>query len=246
RWALAASLITALLVPLVLGKWSFMTSLGLFMAAWIVTTAAENLWSKVMRNGLAGAKAALLGLPRGFYGMLFAHLGVAVFAIGVTVSGGFSSEKELRMDPGDTVEVGGYNFRFDGVTEVAGPNYQAVEGRVRVSRNGEDVTVLRPQKRVYTVQRNPMTEAGIDAGLFRHLYVALGQPVSGAAWSLRIYYKPFVQWIWMGPLCMVLGGILAASDRRYRLAARRQVHAQPAGLAPGAVAHGLASNTAHR
>ncbi len=239
RWAFVASVIIALLVPLVLGKWSFMTSVGLFMAAWIIATSFENLRSKVMRNGLAGAKAALLSLPRGFYGMVFAHLGVAVFAIGVTISGGFSSEKELRMDPGDSVELSGYDFRFDGATEVVGPNYQAVEGVVQVSKNGKVITVLRPQKRVYTVQRNPMTEAAIDAGMFRHLYVALGQPVSGGAWSLRIYYKPFVQWIWLGPLCMVLGGLLAATDRRYRLAARRQALATT-GTAPGGLATGAA------
>jgi len=222
RWALVASVIIALLLPVVLGKWSPMVSLGLFMAAWIIFTAFQNLFSKVLRNGLNGAWPALKSLPRGFYGMFFAHLGVAVFAIGVTMSGGYSVEKDVRMEPGDSVEVGGYQFRFDGVREVAGPNYQAMEGVVEVSKGGKQITVLHPQKRVYLVQRNPMTEAGIDAGVFRHLYVALGEPVSGAAWSLRLYHKPFVQWIWMGPLLMVLGGIVAASDRRYRLAARRQ------------------------
>ena len=221
RWALAISVITALLLPVVLGKWSFPISLGLFMAAWIIFTSAENLWSKVGGHGGAAALTALKGLPRGFYGMTCAHLGVAVLAIGITVSGGYSEDKELRMVPGDSAEVGGYQFRFEGVTDVTGPNYQGKEGTVRVSRNGKEVVVLKPQKRVYRVQRNPMTEAAIDSGMFRHLYVALGEPVSDGAWSLRMYYKPFVQWIWMGPLLMILGGILAATDRRYRITVRR-------------------------
>jgi len=240
RWAFGASVITALILPVVLGKWSFMVSLGLFMAAWIVFSGFHNLWSKVMRNGLNGMKAAFASLPRAFYGMFFAHLGVAVFIVGVTISGGFSTEKELRMDPGDKVELSGYTFRFDGATQVQGPNYQAMEGSVRVFAGDKELTVLHPQKRVYLVQRNPMTEAGIDAGLFRHLYVALGQPVSGGAWSLRLYYKPFVQWIWLGPLVMIFGGILAASDRRYRLAARRAKLAA-SGATPGVGVPGLAA-----
>ncbi len=225
RWALAVSVITALLLPVVLGKWSFMVSLGLLMAAWIIFTSIENLWSKLKPNGIQNTYATLRNLPRSFYGMFVAHLGIAVFIIGVTISGGYSSEKELRMNVGDSVDVGGYSFRFDGVREAGGANYQAIEGIVQVSKQGKALMVLHPQKRVYLVQQNPMTEAAINAGVFRHLYVALGEPIpnSNGAWSVRLYHKPFIQWIWMGPLVMFLGGLLAVTDRRYRLAARRQV-----------------------
>ncbi|MFP5345314.1 MAG: cytochrome c-type biogenesis CcmF C-terminal domain-containing protein, partial [Gammaproteobacteria bacterium] len=224
------SVVTALLLPVVLGKWSPMISLGLFMALWIITSSLKNLWDVAGRNGLSGLTRGLAAIPRGYYGMLFAHLGVAAFALGVCISGGYSQEKEQRMEPGQSVEMSGYTFRFDGVHDVTGPNYQAKEGVVSVSRNGKEMLVMRPQKRVYLVQRNPTTEADIDAGFLRHLYVALGEPVSGEAWSLRLYYKPFVQWIWMGPLMMFFGGLLAASDRRYRLATRSAAHyaAQPA------------------
>lgn len=232
RWAFGASVITALLLPVVMGEWSFMVSLGLFMAAWVILTSFQNLTSKVMltRRGMGGVKNALLSLPRAFYGMFFAHLGVAVFIVGVTLSGGYSSEKELRMDPGDSVVLDGYTFHFDGVREVTGPNYQAAEGIVRVTHDGEELGTLHPHKRIYRVQQSPMTDAAIDAGLFRHLYVSLGEPIvnSVGAWSLRVYHKPFVQWIWLGPMFMALGGLLAASDRRYRLA-RRQADAVSSG-----------------
>jgi cytochrome c-type biogenesis protein CcmF len=160
-------------------------------------------------------------VPRATYGMLVAHFGVAVFVVGVTLVKGYESEKDVRMEPGDTVEVGGYTFRFDGVRDVQGPNYVAGRGRISVTRNGSLVTTLYPEKRIYRVQNQPMTEAAIDTGLTRDLYVSLGDSVSDTAWVVRVYHKPFVDWIWGGCLIMAFGGVLAASDRRYRLAARR-------------------------
>ncbi len=230
RWALLVSVVTALLLPVVLGKWSPMISLGLFMGFWIITSSIKNLWDMAGRNGMRGLAQGLANIPRGYYGMFCAHLGVAVFALGISISGGYSVEKEQRMEPGQSVELAGYSFRFDGVQDVAGPNYQAKEGVVRVSKNGKEILVMRPQKREYLVQKSTIiTEAAIDPSFFRHLFVALGEPVSGEAWSVRIYHKPFVQLIWMGPLMMALGGFLAATDRRYRLATRRE-HA--AGVQP--------------
>jgi len=117
------------------------------------------------------------------------------------------------------VPLGSYSFRFEGVTQVPGPNYMATRGTVRIYRGDLEVLVLHPEKRQYGSQSMPMTEAAIDAGATRDLYVALGEPAGGGAWSLRLYYKPFIQWIWFGALVMGLGGILAATDRRYRLAA---------------------------
>jgi cytochrome c-type biogenesis protein CcmF len=126
------------------------------------------------------------------------------------------------MDVGDTVNAGGYTFRLNGVTNVAGPNYQAAQAEIEVSKNGETVRRMYPEKRSYTASGNVMTETAIDSGLFRDLYLSLGEPVSNGAWSVRVYYKPFVSWIWGGAVLMALGGGLALSDRRYALAARKQ------------------------
>jgi cytochrome c-type biogenesis protein CcmF len=132
---------------------------------------------------------------------------------------------------GDTTTVSGYTFAFRGATEVQGPNYVAMRGLVEVTRNGEPVTQMRPEKRVYRVQQNPMTEAAIAPGLTRDLYVSLGEEVEGGAWIVRVYVKPFIDWIWMGCLIMALGGFLAATDRRYRSKVRQT---QPNKAVPGA------------
>ncbi|HEY4732887.1 MAG TPA: cytochrome c-type biogenesis CcmF C-terminal domain-containing protein, partial [Gammaproteobacteria bacterium] len=171
--------------------------------------------------------SGLGGLSRSYYGMQLAHLGIAVFIIGVTLVNGYETEKDVRMEVGDTTSVGGYEFRFNGVTAIEGPNYQAKKGFILVSKNGRVVMELNPEKRIYNVQQTPMTEAAIDTGLFRDLYVSLGEPVSGGAWSVRIYNKPFVDWVWGGCVLMALGGLLAATDRRYRLAVRKQEQAVP-------------------
>jgi len=153
--------------------------------------------------------------------MLLAHFGVAVFVTGVTLVKGYDSERDVRMEPGDTVELGGYTFRFDGVRDVQGPNYVAARAQIQVDKNGRAVTTLYPEKRIYTVQNMPMTEAAIDPGFTRDLYVSLGDSVSATAWIVRVQHKPFVDWIWSGCLLMALGGAVAASDRRYRLAEKR-------------------------
>jgi cytochrome c-type biogenesis protein CcmF len=130
---------------------------------------------------------------------------------------GHEVERDVRMEQGDTTEIRGYTFTFRGAREVQGPNYVAAQGLVEVSRNGRKVLDMYPEKRIYRVQQNPMTEADIDTGLTRDLYVSLGEPVgTSGAWIIRIYVKPFVDWIWGGCLLMALGGALAASDRRYR------------------------------
>ena len=126
------------------------------------------------------------------------------------------------MGIGDTVTAGGYQFQFNGVTEVAGPNYRAARADISVSKNGSPVRQMYPEKRSYTATGNVMTETAIDTGLTRDLYVSLGEPVSAGAWSVRVYYKPFVDWIWGGAILMAMGGGLALSDRRYALAARKQ------------------------
>ena len=149
--------------------------------------------------------------------MLIAHAGIGVFIVGVTLVKGYETEKDVRMSVGDTVALGGHTFRFLGATEVKGPNYVAARGRIEVSRNGRIVRTLEPEKRHYTVQNQVMTEAAIDTGLVRDLYVALGEQVDGGtAWTVRVHVKPFVDWIWGGCALMALGGFIAICDRRYR------------------------------
>ena len=160
----------------------------------------------------------MLTIPAGFYGMTLAHLGIAVFVTGITLTSIYSVEKDVRMAPDETIDMSGYIFEFKGVTETTGPNYMAQQAFVTVSHEGKEVAKLEPQKRVYQVQTMPMTEAAIDAGLFRDLFVAIGEPLGDqGAWSLRIYYKAFIRWIWLGAVFMAAGGLCAAFDRRYRV-----------------------------
>jgi cytochrome c-type biogenesis protein CcmF len=155
--------------------------------------------------------------------MLIAHLGVAVFIFGVTLVKGFEAERDVKMAPGDTITVSGYTFKFEGLVERAGPNYRAARGNFDVSKDGRSIRKLFPEKRMYNSQGMPMTEAAIDSGPFGDLYVSLGEPIDGsAAWAVRVYVKPFVTWIWGGCILMALGGFFALSDRRYRLASRRE------------------------
>jgi cytochrome c-type biogenesis protein CcmF len=156
-----------------------------------------------------------------FWGMHVAHFGIAVFVIGVAMVGGYQEEKDVRMEPGDTVQVGGYGFRLVGVKSAPGPNYRASVGTVELSKDGRVLKTMYPEKRQYFSSQMPMTEAAIDAGFARDVYVSLGEPLDNAgAWSVRVYYKPFVDWIWGGCLLMALGGVVAMLDRRYRLRAK--------------------------
>jgi cytochrome c-type biogenesis protein CcmF len=230
RWALAVSLVTALVLPLAAGKWTPMVSFGLLLAAWIVTTTVVNLRERG-RGVRGGVIAHFARQPRSYWGMIVAHLGIATFIIGVTMVKGYETERDVRMAVGDTVTVGGFTLRFDGTTDTRGPNYRAARGAFEVSRNGQHVTTQFPEKRVYDASGTPMTEAAIESMLTGDLYVSLGEPVDGGAWSVRVYHKPFVTWIWAGCLLMALGGLLEISDRRYRIAKRRE-----ASVAGGAAA----------
>ena len=222
RWAFAASLVAALTIPFAMGRWSILVAFGMLLAAWVASSGIVQLYEKIgnAANG-AGAWARLRNTPRATYGMLLAHFGVAVFVTGVTLVKGYDSERDVRMEAGDIVELGGYTFRLDGVRDVQGPNYVAARAQIQVSRNGRAFTTLYPEKRIYTVQNMPMTEAAIDTGFTRDLYVSLGDSVSATAWVVKVQHKPFIDWIWGGCLLMALGGALAASDRRYRVAVKR-------------------------
>jgi cytochrome c-type biogenesis protein CcmF len=223
RWAFLASVVTALILPLILGQWKPLASLGLMLALWIVTTGVLNIWERVKSTSGQLSVWQKLGMQtRSYYGMQLAHIGVAVFIVGVTIVTAYQLEQDVRMDVGDTVNAGGYSFRFNGITRIAGPNYEAARAEIEISRNGNVINKMYPEKRSYTASGNVMTETAIDSGLFRDLYISLGEPVSGGAWSVRVYYKPFVTWIWGGAVLMAMGGALALSDRRYALAARKQ------------------------
>jgi cytochrome c-type biogenesis protein CcmF len=223
RWALVISVVSAAVLPFVMGQWQPLVSIGLLLATWIVATIVLNLWDRVrVTSGQVGTLQKLRTQSRSYYGMQVAHLGVAVFVVGVTMVTGYQSEQDVRMEPGSTVSSGGYEFRFIGVTDAVGPNYQAARAEILVSRNGKEIERMFPEKRNYTASGNVMTETAIDSALFRDLYVSLGEPVEGGAWSVRVYYKPFVGWIWGGALLMALGGGLALSDRRYALARQKE------------------------
>jgi cytochrome c-type biogenesis protein CcmF len=217
RWAAGVSVASAVVAPLLLGRWSPMVAFGCLLAAWIASTAAANLWSRLRSAPSASWVTRVRAQPGSYYGMLLAHVGVAVFIVGVTVVGGHATENDVRMEPGQSASVGGFDFRLDRVTETPGPNYSASTAQLTVTREGRPVAVLTPERRIYHVRRMPMTEVAIDRSLTRDLYVALGEPVSTTAWSVRLHHKPFVNWIWLGCLLMALGGVLAVLDRRYRL-----------------------------
>jgi cytochrome c-type biogenesis protein CcmF len=225
RWALGISLATALLLPLALGRWSAGVASGLWLALWVIVATLLMVAHRLRTAPQATWGARLRSQSLAWYGMTVAHLGVAIFILGVTLVKGYETERDLRMTPGDHVQVGGYDFTFRGTHEVPGPNYTAVRGEFEVRRAGSAAVlmVLEPEKRLYRATGMTMTEAAIDSGISRDLYVSLGEPVEGAAWGVRVYHKPFVDWIWGGCFVMAIGGFLALSDRRYR--SRRAVAA---------------------
>ena len=225
RWAFLAAAVVGILVPFLYGEWKPLVALGILLAVWIVLSSALNFIERVQSTrGELSFLAAARRQPRSFSGMHLAHIGVAAFVVGVTMVEGYESEKDVRMDVGDTVMVGGYTFKFNGVRQEKGPNYLSLTGDVDLLEGERFLRKLHPEKRSYIMSSMPMTEAAIDTGILRDVYVSLGEPIDKAkpegAWAVRVYYKPFVDWIWGGCVLMSLGGLLAMTDRRYRLAAR--------------------------
>jgi len=235
RWALGVSVVTALILPFVLGRWSPLIALGLFLALWIIASTVANLRIRLASSPGRSLLAGLAANSLSYYGMLLAHLGVAVFVVGVTLVKGYEVERDVRLDVGESVSVGDYAFKFLGVSPGPGPNYRAVTGTMEVRRNGTLIETLKPEKRIYNASGQAMTIAAIDTRVAGDIYVSLGEPVSAngtddiaGPWSVRIYLKPFIDWIWMGAFLMALGGLLAVLDRRYRLAVKRRTAALPA------------------
>jgi len=194
-------------IPLIMGEFTWLAGIGFLLAFWVIASGCLQI-----------IRQAKTGKPtRSFMGMQVAHLGIAVFVIGVTMVGAYQEEKDVRMLAGDTVQVGGYQIQLQDVKQVPGPNYTAMRGSFLLSKNGASEAILYPEKRSYFSSTMPMTEAAIDVGLTRDIYVSLGEELGDQSWAVRVYYKPFVDWIWGGCLLMALGGVLAISDKRYRM-----------------------------
>ena len=222
RWAFALSFVMALVLPFVIGGWKWRVSLGLLLVFWIAVTVAQNFWSRLRPSEGSGFFTKLRTTSRSYYGMQLAHLGVAVFIAGVTVVTSYQTEKDVKMNVGDTVNVGGYDFRLRNLVQLQGPNYQAVRADIEVTKNGAPVAMMHPEKRAFTTAQSVTSETAIDRSIFRDLYLALGDEVGNGAWTVRVYHKPLVDWIWGGALLMAIGGAFAVSDRRYALAARKE------------------------
>lgn len=232
RWALLGAVLAALATGWAMGRIAPATTGGLFLAYWILAAVlvdlAERLRTKPGMGGSVLGRARLL--PRAMVGMMVAHLGVAVFAMGVAMVKTYETERDVKMGPDATTEIAGFKFRMLGVREVQGANYVAAQGQIEVTHGGQPVAMLVPEKRIYRVQSNPMTEAAVDSNLLRDLYVSMGEQLPNGDWIVRVQHKPFISWIWGGCLVMMLGGILAASDRRYRA---RQPRVAPAAVGVG-------------
>ncbi len=193
--------------------------LALVLSYWIVFT-----WGREFIDRLKHRESALAGLAkqsRSYYGMMLAHLGVAVMIVGVAMVTIFVEHRDARMAPGDQVEFRGYTFIFDGAREVQGPNYISDMARVRVLRDGVPYREMFPEKRLYTARGTVMTQVALQPGFTRDLYIAMGEELENGAWAMRLQFKPFVRWIWLGALLMTAGALLAASDPRYRKQAKR-------------------------
>ena len=206
---------------------TFMGVLGMVLVFWILVTTTQEVMQRISAmpdNNDNNTLITKLGkLTPSHWGMVLGHVGFAILIIGVTLVSNYELERDVRMDVGDTVTLSGYDFTFKAVKEIEGPNYNADAGVFDVSRNGEFIAQLVPEKRLYIVQRMPMTEAAIHSTIARDLFIAMGEPLDNGAWAIRIYIKPFVIWLWAGAVVMAIGGIFSISDKRYRMAKVKKV-----------------------
>lgn len=209
RWTALGAAVLAVIWPFILGDWSIGAAFGFFLGLWVALGTAQQVLLRFSKPGR---------IPASFWGQQIAHFGIAVLVMGITGVKCYEVERDVRMQIGDVVTIAPYTFRLNSLDEVRGPNYKAVRADVQVFRNDKIIEILQPEKRRYFSSAMAMTEAGIDSGFMRDLYVSLGEPLNETRteWSMRVYYKPFVPWLWGGVLLMVLGGVFAALDRRYR------------------------------
>lgn len=196
------------------GEFNPSVTLGMTLACWIMLVVIKAVVNQA-KTAQGNYDFSRIGLSH--LGMTAAHLGIAITVVGVTIVSVYEMERNVRMTPGSSVESHGYIIEFDGIKIVQGPNYKAQQGQFRLLRDGELIAHLKPERREYTVQTMGMTEAAIDPGLFRDMYLALGDPLEQGAWAVRVHYKPFVRWIWLGALFMAFGGLCSILDKRYRV-----------------------------
>ncbi len=220
--AAAAALVLGIILPLIYGgEWNLWVSLGIVSALWIVLPMVRDLFDKTRHA--SSMLAGLRKLSLSYWGMVLGHVGIAVTILGVAVVSNYNIERNVRMSPGTTVEVAGYQFTMTELTNRRGPNFLADTSIIQVQRGDEGRSfVMRPEKRLYLATGMPMTQVALRPGLFRDLYVAMGEDLGDGSYAMRVQYKPFVRWLWLGGLLMAFGGVLAVVDKRYRRAASRQ------------------------
>ena len=215
KWALGVTVISAAIAPFIMRSWTPLIGFGLLLAVWIVVASMSNLITR-LKNHPNHWLSALKLQSASYYGMLLAHIGVAVFIFGVTMVSGFEEEKDLRMSAGSKSSLAGYEIRFNQVSEITGPNYVAAQGNISVFKDDKLVTMMYPQKRKYDSSQMLMTEAAIYNSFVGDLYISMAEPVSPSEWGIKIQFKPFINYIWLGCFLMALGGIFAVSDKKYR------------------------------
>ena len=203
------------------GTMSWRMIVGMSLAAWVLIVNIVLLVERLGERPGAAAGVRLSGIPRAWWGMWIAHVGIGVFIIGVAMVNGTQTNLDVKMRVGDTATMAGYDFELTAITDAPGPNYAAAEGTLKVTRDGKPVATLTPEKRIYLARQMPMTEASLDIGLFGDIYASMGEQIDDTTWIVRLYHKPFISWIWFGCLLMAFGGGLAAADRRYRRLAAR-------------------------
>ncbi|MCF8194373.1 MAG: heme lyase CcmF/NrfE family subunit [Polynucleobacter sp.] len=222
KWALGVTVISAAIAPFIMRSWTPLIGFGLLLAVWIVVASMSNLITR-LKNHPNHWLSALKLQSASYYGMLLAHIGVAVFIFGVTMVSGFEEEKDLRMSAGSKSSLAGYEIRFNQVSEITGPNYVAAQGNISVFKDDKLVTMMYPQKRKYDSSQMLMTEAAIYNSFVGDLYISMAEPVSPSEWGIKIQFKPFINYIWLGCFFMALGGIFAVSDKKYRFKPIAQV-----------------------
>ena len=235
RWALMFAIVAALLSGWLMGRIAPATTGGLFLAWWIVAAIGVDLVERLRpKPGMGGSiigRARLL--PLAMVGMMVAHLGVAVFSFGVAMVKTYETERDVKMGPDASTDIAGFHFRMLSIRDLQGANYAATQAQIEVSKGGQVIAMLAPEKRIYRVQNNPMTEAAVDSNLLRDLYISMGEKLPTGEWIVRVQHKPFIAMVWGGCLVMMLGGLLAASDRRYRARQTRSAVVQAGSVAGG-------------
>ena len=233
-WVGVISLGLGIALPLMITlEFGFGPTITIALALWILLSAVRDIKNKVANKKTLSA--GLASLPLSYYGMQLAHLGVATMIVGAALTSVYSTEKSVLLSPGERMNLGGYAFEFVGAKPITGPNFRGMEATLEVYRGEEFLRELHPERRLYLASGTPSTEMAIDAGFWRDLFVTLGEERGAAAWSMTIYVKPFVRWVWLGAIFMCLGGVVAAGDKRYRRALEKHAVKKQAAAPAGSV-----------